>query len=216
MNAIPNANLALHALSEPLVCFGPGGDFVTQIVADECGEMISVSQRSSDVTAQAVRFVEEPIDWLERLLGIGARLVGHSAQESPKPPTANGLKNPNSTTAGRALSMIRNEGARGAPPPTVYVYRRVAMTLSNELNKSNESAESHEQERMTQTNESHPQTNADFQLCSPVQTGERILPDSARNRGRTRREQGHRVRTCGGARGERCAETQSEQGSLFI
>ena len=43
---------ALQALSEPIICLGPGGDFVTQIVADEMGEMIFVSQNSGDATGR--------------------------------------------------------------------------------------------------------------------------------------------------------------------
>ena len=217
---------ALQALSEPIICLGPGGDFVTQIVADEMGEMIFVSQNSGDATGQNLSFVEQPIDWLERLFGIGARLVGHSVQESPlqenplqintRAFTDSISTTQNITTPSRALGMIRdgmfrkgrmrNDQVRSAPPPTVYVYRRVAETL----------LESHETQRMNQQNESDTQTNADLQLRSPVQSDERILPDSAGNSGRTRREQSHRVRTCAGTRRERRTEAQSEQGSLFI
>ena len=217
---------AVQALSEPLICLGPGGDFVTQIVADEMGEMIFVSQNSGDATGQNLSFVEQPIDWLERLFGIGARLVGHSVQESPlqenplqintRAFTDSISTTQNITTPSRALGMIRdgmfrkgrmrNDQVRSAPPPTVYVYRRVAETL----------LESHETQRMNQQNESDTQTNADLQLRSPVQSDERILPDSAGNSGRTRREQSHRVRTCAGTRRERRTEAQSEQGSLFI
>lgn len=74
---------SLEALSEPIICLGPGGDFVTQIVADEMGEMIFVSQNSGDAPTQTLQFVEQPIDWLERLFGIAGRLVGHTVQESP-------------------------------------------------------------------------------------------------------------------------------------
>ena len=217
---------ALQALSEPIICLGPGGDFVTQIVADEMGEMIIVSQNSGDATGQNLSFVEQPIDWLERLFGIGARLVGHSVQESPlqenplqintRAFTDSISTTQNITTPSRALGMIRdgmfrkgrmrNDQVRSAPPPTVYVYRRVAETL----------LESHETQRMNQQNESDTQTNADLQLRSPVQSDERILPDSAGNSGRTSREQSHRVRTCAGTRRERRTEAQSEQGSLFI
>jgi len=217
---------ALQALSEPLICLGPGGDFVTQIVADEMGEMIFVSQNSGDATGQNLSFVEQPIDWLERLFGIGARLVGHSVQESPLQENPRQINTraftdsisttQNVTTPARALGMIRdgmfrkgrmrNDQVRSAPPPTVYVYRRVAETL----------LESHETQRMNQQNESDTQTNADLQLRSPVQSDERILPDSAGNCGRTRREQSHRVRTCGVSHRERRSEAQPEQGSLFI
>jgi hypothetical protein len=217
---------ALQALSEPIICLGPGGDFVTQIVADEMGEMIFVSQNSGDATGQNLSFVEQPIDWLERLFGIGARLVGHSVQESPlqenplhinaRAFTDSISTTQNVTTPARALGMIRdgmfrksrmrNDQVRTAPPPTVYVYRRVAETL----------LESHETQRKNQQNESDTQTNADLQLRSPVQSDERILPDSAGNCGRTRREQSHRVRTCGVSRRERRSEAQPEQGSLFI
>lgn len=212
---------ALQALSEPIICLGPGGDFVSQIVADEMGEMIFVSQNSGDATGQNLSFVEQPIDWLERLFGIGARLVGHTVQESPQQENplqinARALTDSisttqNVTTPARALGMIRDgmirKGrGRSAPPPTVYVYRRVAETLS----------ESHETQRMNQQNESHTQANADLQLRPTIQSDERILPDSAGNCGRTRREQSHRVRTCGGSRRERRSEAQPEQGSLFI
>jgi len=237
---------SLEALSEPIVCLGPGGDFVTQIVADEMGEMIFVSQNSGDAPTQTLQFVEQPIDWLERLFGIAGRLVGHTVQESPlqengkeKNPRAFAHSSltsaisttlisttlisttPISTTPARALDMIRDgmfrksriqkdpirkDRGRTAPPPTVYVYRRVAETL----------LESHETQRKNQQNESDTQTNADLQLRSPVQSDERILPDSAGNSGRTRREQSHRVRTCAGTRRERRTEAQSEQGSLFI
>ena len=217
---------ALQALSEPLICLGPGGDFVTQIVADEMGEMIFVSQNSGDATGQNLSFVEQPIDWLERLFGIGARLVGHSVQESPLQENPRQINTraftdsisttQNVTTPARALGMIRdgmfrkgrmrNDQVRSAPPPTVYVYRRVAETL----------LESHETQRMNQQNESDTKTNADLQLRSPVQSDERILPDSAGNCGRTRREQSHRVRTCGVSHRERRSEAQPEQGSLFI
>lgn len=212
---------ALQALSEPIICLGPGGDFVTQIVADEMGEMIFVSQNSGDATGQNLSFVEQPIDWLERLFGIGARLVGHSVQESPLQENPRQINTraftdsisttQNITTPARALGiirkgLIRNDRSRTAPPPTVYVYRRVAETL----------LESHETLRMNQQNESDTQTNADLQLRSPIQSDERILPDSAGNCGRTRREQSHRVRTCGVSRRERRSEAQPEQGSLFI
>lgn len=212
---------ALQALSEPIICLGPGGDFVTQIVADEMGEMIFVSQNSGDATGQNLSFVEQPIDWLERLFGIGARLVGHTVQESPLQENPRQINTraftdsisttQNITTPARALGiirkgLIRNDRGRTAPPPTVYVYRRVAETL----------LESHETLRMNQQNESDTQTNADLQLRSPIQSDERILPDSAGNCGRTRREQSHRVRTCGVSRRERRSEAQPEQGSLFI
>ena len=227
---------SLEALSEPIVCLGPGGDFVTQIVADEMGEMIFVSQNSGDAPTQTLQFVEQPIDWLERLFGIAGRLVGHTVQESPlqengreKKPRSfahSSLTTPISTapisiTPAKALGMIRDglfrkslirkdpirkDRGRTAPPPTVYVYRRVAETL----------LESHETQRKNQQNESDTQTNADLQLRSPIQSDERILPDSAGNCGRTRREQSHRVRTCGVSRRERRSEAQPEQGSLFI
>ncbi|MEY4787188.1 MAG: hypothetical protein RL692_1082, partial [Planctomycetota bacterium] len=48
---------SLEALSEPIICLGPGGDFVTQIVADEMGEMIFVSQNSGDSPTQTLQFV---------------------------------------------------------------------------------------------------------------------------------------------------------------
>ena len=223
---------ALQALSEPIICLGPGGDFVTQIVADEMGEMIFVSQNSGDATGQNLSFVEQPIDWLERLFGIGARLVGHTVQESPlqenplhinsRAFTDSISTTQNVTTPARALGMIR-EGmirdgmfrkgrGRTAPPPTVYVYRRVAETLL----ESQESIQKIDTQRMNQQNESDTQTNADIQLRSPVQSNERLLPDSAGDSGRTRREQSHRVRTCGVSRRERRSEAQPEQGSLFI
>ena len=223
---------ALQALSEPIICLGPGGDFVTQIVADEMGEMIFVSQNSGDATGQNLSFVEQPIDWLERLFGIGARLVGHTVQESPlqenplhinsRAFTDSISTTQNVTTPARALGMIRDgmirDGmfrkgrGRTAPPPTVYVYRRVAETLL----ESQESIQKIDTQRMNQQNESDTQTNADLQLRSPVQSDERILPDSAGDSGRTRREQSHRVRTCGVSRRERRSEAQPEQGSLFI
>ncbi len=205
---------ALQALSEPIVCLGPGGDFVTQIVADEMGEMIFVSQNSGDSSGQTLQFIEQPIDWLERLFGIGGRLVGHTVQESPLQEKPRGISaGPISTTPAKALEMIRNGRGRGAPPPTVYVYRRVTETYPIESQKT---SQSHETERMNQQNESHTKANADLQLRSPVQSNERILPDSAGNCGRTRREQSHRVRACGGSRRERRPEAQPEQGSLFI
>ena len=223
---------ALQALSEPIICLGPGGDFVTQIVADEMGEMIFVSQNSGDATGQNLSFVEQPIDWLERLFGIGARLVGHTVQESPlqenplhinsRAFTDSISTTQNVTTPARALGMIRDgmirDGmfrkgrGRTAPPPTVYVYRRVAETLL----ESQESIQKIDTQRMNQQNESDTQTNADIQLRSPVQSNERLLPDSAGDSGRTRREQSHRVRTCGVSRRERRSEAQPEQGSLFI
>ena len=218
---------ALQELSEPIICLGPGGDFVTQIVADEMGEMIFVSQNSGDATGQNLSFVEQPIDWLERLFGIGARLVGHTVQESPlqenplhinsRAFTDSISTTQNVTTPARVLGMIRDgmirKGrGRTAPPPTVYVYRRVAQTLL----ESQESIQKIDTQRMNQQNESYTQTNADLQLRSPVQSDERILPDSAGDSGRTRREQSHRVRTCGVSRRERRSEAQPEQGSLFI
>ncbi len=218
---------ALQALSEPIICLGPGGDFVTQIVADEMGEMIFVSQNSGDATGQNLSFVEQPIDWLERLFGIGARLVGHTVQESPLQENPLHINSrgftdsistkQNVTTPSRALGMIgdgmfRKGRSRTAPPPTVYVYRRVAETLS----ESQVSIQTNDTQRMNLQNESDTQTNADLQLRSPIQSNERLLPDSAGNCGRTRREQSHRVRTCGVSRRERRSETQPEQGSLFI
>lgn len=241
-NQALSGDRALQALSEPIICLGPGGDFVTQIVADEMGEMIFVSQNSGDATGQNLSFVEQPIDWLERLFGIGARLVGHTVQESPlqenplhinsRAFTDSISTTQNVTTPARALGMIRdgmirdgmfrdgmfrkgrmrNDQVRTAPPPTVYVYRRVAETLL----ESQESIQTINTQRMNQQNESDTQTNADIQLRSPVQSNERLLPDSAGNCGRTRREQSHRVRTCGVSRRERRTEAQPEQGSLFI
>ncbi len=122
-----NSKCQQESLRQPLVSWGPGGDFVRHLAVNARGTFVVIeAQRVIASIDESMNWIDQLTAWMGLGRGSGPDVVDHTVQEelvaTPRPPRM---------TARHALAIARESRIAkrlARTPSPVYIYRRTSLT----------------------------------------------------------------------------------------